>query len=76
MYDCLKWGQSGLENLYVTLTHEVYHALSKDEFGKDIIRLIIPDTNGKYPWDKDCKEDYKKQWTKEDEINAKNNGYI
>lgn len=43
----------------------------KDEFGKDIIRLIIPDTNGKYPWDKDCKEDYKKQWTMEDELNAK-----
>ena len=43
----------------------------KDEFGEDIIRLIIPDTNGKYLWDKDCKEDYKKQWTMEDELNAK-----
>lgn len=47
VYDCLKWGQSGLENLYVTLTHEVYHALSKDEFGKD--RLGSRNRyNGKY----------------------------
>lgn len=35
VYNCLKSGNSGLENLYVTLTHEVYHALSKDEFGQD-----------------------------------------
>ena len=47
VYDCLKWGQRGLENFYVTLTHEVYHALSKDEFGKD--RLGSRNRyNGKY----------------------------
>ena len=44
----------------------------KDEFGEELIRLIIPDRNGKYPWDEDCEESYKKQWTMEDELNAKN----
>lgn len=33
--EALKNGKDGIDNLYVTLTHEVYHALARDENGKD-----------------------------------------
>lgn len=33
--DCLKNGGKGIDDLYATLTHEVYHALTRDEKGKD-----------------------------------------
>lgn len=43
----LKDGKRGINNLYVTLTHEVYHALARDENGKD--RLGSKNRfNGKY----------------------------
>lgn len=30
-------------------------------------RLVIADPNDKYPWDDDCKEEYKVQWTEQDQ---------
>lgn len=36
----LKNGGRGIDDLYVTLTHEVYHALTRDENGKDRLSSI------------------------------------
>lgn len=45
--ECLNIGKTRLDDLYATLTHEVYHALSKDENGKDRLGSINR-YNGKY----------------------------
>lgn len=42
--------------------------LAKDDFNDNIIRVILPDAHGKFPWDDKCNTLFAPQWTDEDEV--------
>ena len=43
-----------------------FKVVKDNDFDRMLLRAIIPDSNGKYPWDDDCDELYKLQFSTED----------
>lgn len=42
-----------------------------DEFGRTLLRFVVPDEQGLYPWDEGCDPDYKVQFNEKDQENYK-----
>ena len=43
-----------------------FKVVKDNDFDRMLLRAIFPDNNGKYPWDDDCDELYKLQFSTED----------
>ena len=43
-----------------------FKVVKDNDFDRMLLRVIFPDSNGKYPWDDDCDELYKLQFSTED----------
>lgn len=48
-----------------------FKLLTEDLTPSIILRIIFPDVNGRFPWDEGCNQEFKKQWSLEDELNNK-----
>lgn len=64
MVECIKEGECYENKLIsdkVIRDYEVQLIKVHDENGRELLRVILPDANGKFPSDKDCADVYKNQ---------------